>query len=125
MKNWFIAIVFILLIGFAAFQSIYLSHVTEDLLAVSQQAQAAYYSDQSEKAMDTSQSLLLLWEQYKPALTRLIDHGELDDIQIELLNLLSDMSAGNDQQIPATFARLDYSIAHIGQIDAFGLGNIF
>lgn len=125
MKNWFIVIVFILLIGFSIFQTIYLNDVLGELLDISAQAQAEYVAGELTDSLKTSRVLLDRWNHHKHVLSALIDHSELDEIHIEIMNLLGDMSAGNSAQVPATFARLNYALGHIQQIDSFGLGNIF
>lgn len=125
MKNWFIAIVFILLIGFAAFQTVYLNHIIDELVQISAQAQAEYVAGDQDKSLATSKELLNQWNTHKEMLSALVDHSELHNIHTEMMNLLGDMSANNSTQIPATFARLNYSLEHIKQMDMLSLGNIF
>lgn len=124
-KRIFIFIIAAALIGAAIWQNWYIDGAVDDLSALASSAEAAYHNGDLEGALANATALYGEWEKRQKTLGNMIAHEEIDNIHENIRNLIGDLTAGNDAQIPANFLRIAYYLEHLYTSDALSFSNIF
>jgi hypothetical protein len=125
LRNIFLLLICLLLIGGCIFQACYLKSASQSLRTLLSQAKQYYDAHASTQALDICNRLYTEWERRSPLLASLLPHQQLDDIYLELLHLQSLLQGGDAIEILYSFQQLDYLFSHLTKADALSFGNIF
>lgn len=117
--------VFVILIGAAIFQTAYIDAVFDELNQLADTVFVNVSDQEMDAAKDSIDALATRWEDYRPSLSSLIEHDEIDKICSELTSVSANINTENMQDLPASLARLRYYLRHIPTIEHLSLENVF
>lgn len=125
LRNIFLLLICLLLIGGCIFQAWYLKRTSQSLRTLLTQTRQYYKETDSVQMLNAYSHLYADWENRAFLLSLLLPHQQLDDIYLELFHLQVLLQGEDDIETLYSFQQLDYLFSHLTKADALSLGNIF
>jgi len=117
-------IIFMVLVGFAAFSFYYLSNTANTLLTDVESVEKSVQAKDWQQAEKKFGELDLSWERTSGIWARLIDHQELDNINITMSRIEKFIETKNLTGFMPESAELKLLFKHIPEKEALNLENI-
>ncbi|MBQ9942133.1 MAG: DUF4363 family protein [Christensenellaceae bacterium] len=119
LKRIVIMLMLVLLLGGAFWQHAYINGLFDEMQTLAAKVQA----DPGRAAAPTAR-LNGLWQQNRGILACLLQHEDLESIQMELLELTALVESGQSEAVITSAARLCHYLAHIPESDRICPENI-
>lgn len=124
-KKITIAVLMLLLMGGALWQTVYINGATERMTALLEPVVAALNDENWDEALASAKVLNASWNREKKIYGALIDHEELDLISATAIRLYSFCVIRDIEGALSEAAAIAYYIEHLRDIDAVRWENIF
>jgi len=121
----FALVIFALLLGFGTFSYYYIDHSANSLLAGVNSMEQGARAENWNQVRKNFTDLQLTWDKTKPKWTALLDHQELDNINITMSRVKEFMETRDKPGFMTELAELKIFIKHIPEKEAVNLANIF
>lgn len=117
-------VIFALLIGFATFSYYYIDNTTAFLSSHMEKLEKSVQAKEWQKAEKDFTKLKSSWARTNSKWMMLIDHQELDNINISMARLKSFMDAKEHPETMAELGELKLLLKHIPEKEALNIKNI-
>ncbi|PKM81230.1 MAG: hypothetical protein CVU89_10640 [Firmicutes bacterium HGW-Firmicutes-14] len=119
-----IIILFVALLGFGTFNYYYFDHTAGKLLQAAETAEKKAEAGEWDQAEEQLHRLRSSWEKANGKWTILIDHEELDKINITMSRAMKYMETRDVSGLMAELAELKLLLRHIPEKEALNLKNV-
>lgn len=117
-------IIIIIIISFGIFTINMLKSEAENLHAFLIEIESNIYADEWEKAKNTVKTTQKQWDKYKKIWPMLIDHFEIDNVNINFAELQAYILSSDKTESLSRLAALKVLIKHIPERESFIIQNI-
>lgn len=117
-------VIFALLIGFSTFSYYYIDNTTAFLASHTEKLEKSVQAKEWQKAQTDFSTLKSSWDRTSSKWTMLIDHMELDNINISMARLKSFMDTKQHPETMAELGELKLLLKHIPKKEALNIKNI-
>ena len=118
------SIIIIVIIAFGAFTINMLKNEAENLHTVLIELEKNIYAEEWEKAKNIGETIEKQWDKYKKIWPMLIDHFEIDNVNINLAELQAYIISNDKTESLSRLAALKVLIKHIPERESFIIQNI-
>ncbi|WP_418792008.1 DUF4363 family protein [Phosphitispora sp. TUW77] len=117
-------VILALLLGFGTYSYYYLDSTADELLSMAEQIEADVANDDWQQAGTNFSKLHAIWEKTITKWTILIDHVELDQINISMSRTKKFMDTRDISGFMSEMAQLKLLIKHIPETEALNIKNV-
>lgn len=121
----FALVILALLLGFGTFSYYYIEHTANSMLADVNTLEQSARAENWNQVRKNFTGLQLTWDKTNPNWTALLDHQELDNINITMSRVKEFMETKDKPGFMTELAELKILIKHIPEKEAINLENIF
>lgn len=118
------SIIIIVIIAFGAFTINMLKNEADNLHTVLIELEKNIYAEEWEKAKNIGETIEKQWDKYKKIWPMLIDHFEIDNVNINLAELQAYIISNDKTESLSRLAALKVLIKHIPERESFIIQNI-
>lgn len=118
------SIIIIVIVAFGVFTINMLKNEAENLHTVLIELEKNIYAEEWEKAKDIGKTVEKQWDKYKKKWPMLIDHFEIDNVNINLAELQAYILSNDKTESLSRLAALKILIKHIPERESFIIQNI-
>ena len=118
------SIIIIVIIAFGAFTINMLKNEAENLHTVLIELEKNIYAEEWEKAKNIGETIEKQWDKYKKIWPMLIDHFEIDNVNINLAELQAYILSNDKAESLSRLSALKVLIKHIPERESFTIQNI-
>lgn len=118
------SIIIIVIVTFGVFTINMLKNEAENLHTVLIELEKNIYAEEWEKAKDIGKTAEKQWDKYKKKWPMLIDHFEIDNVNINLAELQAYILSNDKTESLSRLAALKILIKHIPERESFIIQNI-
>lgn len=118
------SIIIIVIIAFGAFTVSMLKNEAENLHTVLMELEKNIYAEEWDKAKTIGETIEKQWDKYKKIWPMLIDHFEIDNVNINLAELQAYILSNDKAESLSRLSVLKVLIKHIPERESFIIQNI-
>lgn len=120
-----VIILFILLVGCAIWQNIYINTTADDLINDLEELKAALNEDDEQKIIKKANAFVDKWEDRQHTYEALFEHEEVDMISATIMSIQSFCITGDKPHALAEIAATIHYFNHLIEIDSIRWENLF
>ena len=124
-KNWIVLLIFLLLIGFSLWHTLYLDDSSGSLSDLASHLNQAAIDEDEQSAKDYSDQLLSAWLDIRPIWGAIIETQDIDPINTAVLAAYSNAQLGDMGELRVQTDLLLDELAFIEQMSDITVENIF